>query len=1647
MSMSSPFSKANKMNFSGIENENEFFPSGAFADDLAEEFAALAAGWPRGAENPLRRIKAVADPWQRMIERTLGDPRARDVISAREKQAGALLEALGYEVKRDVAKLDSGQLVPVLTILADADHRSQLWIIETPIPEEDLGADPLSVPFVPAQVHEEDRDKLVTEKALEDLLGDEVFGAQDAPRYVLVMGPTSCVLARRDKWPSRSVLRFDLIEILTTRNDEVLTAFIGLIGRKALVPRSGTPMLEVIEEEAQRRANAVTSSLKATVREAIEILGTEVLKVTENKLPPGKYPEGYGNAGTWITGDILATESLRMMYRLLFLFYAEANPRLGIFDMKNPIYRTGYSLEALRELESVRLRTKEEKEGTYLWQSLTRLLDIIWNGVEHGPMPCRPVRVSLLDPESTPLLNRVMPRNEAVQEILRALSLKKTRSGTNRISYAQLGIGQLGAVYETLISFTGTVAKEPMLELVPDAKVGKHDLKGISDDPDEARDDKEHNPLEPAWFVPKSRADEFSRPQIRYHRGHPVIHERGSFTYRLAGRDRQKSASYYTPEPLARLLVQHTLEEACKPYRRPDGTYIADKLLELKILEPAMGSAAFLVETVNQLADMYLEAKQAEIGRTIPQDDYEVEKRRVRAYIADRNCFGVDLNPIAVELGAISLWLNSLHSGSFSPWFGDQLHAGNSLIGARRAAYDPKSLKAKKKGERWFELNPQELRPNDPRPKGHVWQFLLPAEGMVPFDKDKSIADLLGDAQQKIKEWRTGPKGAAAKKAKKESGDVDWLDPMSNDEVAQLQRLSSTVDDLFDQVADQLRQARAKANDQITLWPETTMPGATGLSYKDKIKDFRVLTGVEHVANSLPYQRLKTAMDMWCALFTWPLDKVDLLPSRFEWIMKLDMILTGGQRGGALNSPEAMGFSNSQLDLVDRMEPGEADARAGVMDLAPQGDMIRETDVDALVATTDWVKVAVQVAAKERFTHFDLIFADLLRDRNGFDVIVGNPPWARPSWDANAVHGELDPGFLAMGLSASDGDAARKKVWAGAEPHRWNKPEFRRDFLSAYVSAKGGMEVTGDATLFPFAGGGANNLYRCFIDLAFRLTAPLGAAGLIHQDGHLSDPGSGEFRSHWYGRTVRYFEFRNQIKRKMFAEVDNNIRFSLNVYRGSASEPSFEAINGAFLSTQVEESYRHDGYGEVYASKNAEGNWDTRGHLDRVVPIDHAALTAIHELAEGDDSPVMKTRFIQPYSRGTMDVFSAFARAPKLSSSIKTCEVWHTNGKGEQVFDSVPGWHMAHTWNETTSQKDGSIRRETAFRSVEETILQGPLFHVGNPVYKSPRQPCISNKSYDVLDLSALPEDYIQRSNYGPALDMKDFRARITKCRFDPTRYHTDFYRVAFRNMVALNGERSLIGALIPPGMTHIHGVKSFAFRQPNDLLNFHACSLALPLDMRLKAGGKQNAESELENLPFPALPSTAKHRALRLACLTRAYAPLWEEAAPGLTPLPWSLDDPRLPPVDPGPTWSRDTALRTDFARRMALVEIDVLVARALGLTLEQLQEIYRIYFPVLQENEQGTWYDRNGRIVWTCSKGLPGVGWLMDGKSPGRAAWDKKLESNPQVLRCTAIDDTQPGGPREVERVFEGPFETCDRAADYARAWAHFDELEGHA
>lgn len=313
----------------------------------------------------------------------------------------------------------------------------------------------------------------------------------------------------------------------------------------------------------------------------------------------------------------------------------------------------------------------------------------------------------------------------------------------------------------------------------------------------------------------------------------------------------------------------------------------------------------------------------------------------------------------------------------------------------------------------------------------------------------------------------------------------------------------------------------------------------------------------------------------------------------------------------------------------------------------------------------------------------------------------------------------------------------------------------------------------------------------------------------------------------------------------------------------------------------------------------------------------------------------------------------------------------------------------------------------------------------------------------------------------------------------------TEFFRLAFRGMLSNSGERTLTGTLIPPQTAHIHGVQSTAFQDTADLLSAGCISSALVADWYMKSMGRSNLMGTWLQLPRFALSPALASRYLTLNCLTTHYAPLWEEVYDlDFADQSWSQpSNPRLPQdfwSSLTSTWTRDCALRSDYARRMAQVEIDVLAAQALGLTLEELLLIYRVQFPVMQGYERDTWYDIKGRIVFTNSKGLVGVGLprkggpktprtrmtTPDGKVDIRPlGWDDlwayanaEADDSPEVLHAGGkpkvpdgtvitqwvLDDTLPGGPREIERKYVAPFVRANREDDYRMAWAFFSETQ---
>ena len=127
----------------------------------------------------------------------------------------------------------------------------------------------------------------------------------------------------------------------------------------------------------------------------------------------------------------------------------------------------------------------------------------------------------------------------------------------------------------------------------------------------------------------------------------------------------------------------------------------------------------------------------------------------------------------------------------------------------------------------------------------------------------------------------------------------------------------------------------------------------------------------------------------------------------------------------------------------------------------------------------------------------------------------------------------------------------------------------------------------------------------------------------------------------------------------------------------------------------------------------------------------------------------------------------------------------------------------------------------------------------------------------------------------------------------------------------------------------------------------------------------------------------------------------------------------------------------KTDYCRRQLLVETDVLNAMALGMSLNELLTIYRLYFPVLKQYEEDTWYDTSGKIVFTNNRGLTDVGF-------SRNEWENGIKGTHKGASFNRIimDDTVPNGPVERTLEYFAPFDCCDREHDYEVAWKFFEE-----
>lgn len=1686
-------------NYRFLQNIGDFFPPGFlgenFIKEVTETIAPAEASLPELGQ-PLRELRL---RYEQMKDFLMNTARTRPDANLRmHKFHTLLLQALGYEASGAYSEqcilptMTKGRehVIPVRHILR-VGNEPRLYIMEMQamVQSRHIEGDPgglfdqrysdEEVTGSQAQIYRTsqwskvfqiDQEKQRISPVVVNKAITEIFALPQTqrPRYILMLAGTTLFLFDEEKWPRQSYLQFSLDELYSQGAQPRFRAYFGLVylllGRPSLVGRAEDDPMQRLREVSYSKAFEVTDDLREGVIEAVETMAnearyyfTEVLgrpfgqrgaqptsasepadnsqsapsqavvnSVTSaSQTPP---PQEDGKQGAQRADDTFAQEvkddCLILVYRLLFLFYAESRPELEILPMglvstrhrsssdyhkRGELYRLGYSLEMLRDLEQRRLTTDRSRNGYFFQDSLGILFQLLQRGyriskeeqerreaaglevTDNSTFWVQRLDSPLFLDGSLKRLRGVRLRNVAWQRIIRSLSLTRQRNGRSRgrISYANLGVNQLGSVYESLLAYRGFYAEEDLIEVKPQ---GAKESEGT-------------------YLVPLRRIGDFRSGEVVLEDCEPRILAKGSFVYRLNGRDRQKSASYYTPEVLTSSTIHYTLQEIIADVRA--GRKKPESLLELKILEPAMGAAAFQNEIINQLAAAYLATKQEQLRKLerrdwrIPADSYRDELQRVKSYIATHNVYGVDLNAQAIELGKLALWLNVIHRGMVPPFFAGRLAVGNAVLGVHLRCYSrgqiyrardsifstdsDKSLKLE-----WWNEAPHRIKlgiKGSLRQKTDVYHFLLPVDKMLAVSADK---ELKGADEASTKLMRNRLK--------------DWKKPLQREELERLEGISNKFDKCLESYISEQRAFRRELEmieSSRDYWPNkrtTTIQERDGsqmiasdgedifghvertLSYLHKQALMQ-----RYTARGSAYHRLRLVMDYWCALWFWPLEDADAVPTRREYWDELEALLD--YQGGATSVSQAVDAEVA------------ADVRTSGLFAGEEGGSGR-------------LQIVEQLRERYHFFHPMLEFIEVFTERDGFDIICGNPPWVKLEYDEKGVVSEYFPEVMIRKTSAPE-------VARLVSGYLKQESELAPLLASERLEATATKLFMGAPANNPLIAGQQAELSRVILAGCLDLASPTaGYIGLVTPTAIYVDANAKDFRREIYQRLRYLFEYKN--RGGLFSGVDSQLSFLSQIVGPKHKEgANFYAISTLYHPNTIPLSFQHDGHGICEGAKTKDGKNNLAGHRDRIIhytPERLALLSRTFEDGATTDCPNFAWIFAEPLLAG----LEKLAQYPLRVRDFRylTTECLH----------------------ETGGVKKGITKRQEAVSDLDNygMIYSAPMLQVANPYFQQAQQEVSSNSAYDVLDLTTLPEGFVQRSVYQRALPVEEYQERMPdfpRAKKGEAPYPTswiDSYKVAFRRMLNLQSERTLICAVLPSKTAHIHVIRSISFFHRADDVDMAALASSLVVDYLVKTmGAKDLMPSRLENLPMGiAAPyrEALRVRVLRLNCLTRYYAELWQDVwSPAFAEERWTRDDERLSPfAGLAQAWTTETPLRNDYERRQALVEIDVLAAMALGLSLQELETIYTLQFAVLQTNEAGTYYDRTGRIISTPRRN----------QSIEREDWERVRTQQAGQTYVHTVSDKRNETYAGQQITFFAPYDRCDRLEDYRQAWRYFAE-----
>ncbi|HEY6341963.1 MAG TPA: N-6 DNA methylase [Bryobacteraceae bacterium] len=506
----------------------------------------------------------------------------------------------------------------------------------------------------------------------------------------VLASPEAIRLIYAPKGESSAHATFKVSEMATVQGRILLGALHMLLGSERLYGGRPHERLHGILRKSREFQNDVSTKLSQQVLEALYAL-LHGFQEADDYVHGALLKETLAKDPNEVYGGLLT-----VLMRLVFLLYAEDR---GLMP-DDPIYTENYSVGKLFEqLREDQQRYPEQMSRRYgAWSRLLALFRMIYGGARHGKMRIPARHGYLFDPARYPFLSARDAHGEVphvpdgtILEVLQRLLMLDEE----RLSYRALDVEQIGSVYEAVMGFELHVADGPSIAIRAKKRHGAPVTvnlekllrtpagdrnKWLKQNTDQEVTGAALSALKNAETVEDLQAALKNKIHVELT---PVAVRVGAMVFQPSP-ERRRSGSHYTPRALTKPIVEGALAPVLKelgPDPRPE------QILALKVCDPAMGSGAFLVESCRQLGEKLVEAWRRHGDRPVPAPD-EDEILLAQRTIAQRCLYGVDKNPMAVDLAKLSLWLATLAKDHPFTFLNHTLKHGDSLVGlsARKIA-------------------------------------------------------------------------------------------------------------------------------------------------------------------------------------------------------------------------------------------------------------------------------------------------------------------------------------------------------------------------------------------------------------------------------------------------------------------------------------------------------------------------------------------------------------------------------------------------------------------------------------------------------------------------------------------------------------------------------------------------------------------------------------------------------------------------------------------------------------------------------------------------------------------------------------------------------------------------------------------------